>query len=196
MHNQQIVYNCAMFWFGTGFTRKMLSIQSHSENHLLNGAIANMKLTFFMSRHGKIALLVVLINIHVILMEIKKCTDSAKYQGLWYWMANSQTCKNGITLCKRFRYFYVLINWTNFNKSKKKTYCSCLILYLHCWVYECLCSKLITYFYHRGPVQCYYRDVLIANNSFVDSHLKSLGSKSIQVMCYEVGLKGSNLLLG
>ncbi|XP_046856056.1 uncharacterized protein LOC124449149 [Xenia sp. Carnegie-2017] len=32
----------------------------------------------------------------------------------------------------------------------------------------------------RGPVQCYYRDVLIANNSFVDSHLKSLGSKSIQ----------------
>ncbi|XP_046863236.1 uncharacterized protein LOC124456981 [Xenia sp. Carnegie-2017] len=32
----------------------------------------------------------------------------------------------------------------------------------------------------KGPVQCYYRDVLIANNSFVDSHLKSLGSKSIQ----------------
>ncbi|XP_046861810.1 uncharacterized protein LOC124455128 [Xenia sp. Carnegie-2017] len=51
-------------------------------NHLLNGAIANMKLTFFMSRHGKIALLVVLINIHVMLMEIKKCTDSAKYQGV------------------------------------------------------------------------------------------------------------------
>ncbi|XP_046855423.1 uncharacterized protein LOC124448448 [Xenia sp. Carnegie-2017] len=41
----------------------------------------------------------------------------------------------------------------------------------------------------RGPVQCYYRDVLIANNSFVDSHLKSLGSKSIQGSTCYIGRK-------
>ncbi|XP_046861723.1 uncharacterized protein LOC124455016 [Xenia sp. Carnegie-2017] len=49
----------------------------------------------------------------------------------------------------------------------------------------------------RGPVQCYYRDVLIANNSFVDSHLKSLGSKSIQNednSCGDTHLKAAKMV--
>lgn len=64
----------------------MLSIKVPSEKLLLNGAIASMRLIYFVVKTGKNVLHVVSTSIHVMLMATKRFIDLRKYQG---WFANT-----------------------------------------------------------------------------------------------------------